>query len=168
MYLVMRNRVVVVAPADGPPQVALAAPPTGDAAAPPTGEAAVPPPLDAPAFQPTILVDAGVPSDAGARVDAGDARPADELLALFAAERFAEVVERCLAAASIADHGAACTLAACHQHKVAEAKRWFPRVSAARRNLVVTTCRGLGIQVEPPRRPRPEPDCTADPLACQH
>lgn len=157
MYLVMRNRAPVAAgPVDGP-RVAVAAPP------PPVDAEASP--VDAEAFQPTILVDAGAPpSDAAAT-----AKPVDELLAAFAAERFAEVVERCLAAPSIADHGAACTMAACRQHKVPEARRWFARVSAARRTLVVTTCKGLGIQVEAGRpRPRAEPDCTADPLACQH
>ena len=167
MYLVMRNRTAAVAPADAP-RVALPTPSPVDAAAPAPLDAAAPapPPIDAAAFQPTILVDAGAPP---ADAPGGEAKPVDELLALFAADRFAEVVERCLAAPSIADHGAACTIAACRQHRPTEAKRWFARVSAARRNLVVTTCKGQGIQVEASRpRPRPEPDCTADPLACQH
>jgi hypothetical protein len=135
MYLAMRTKTpaAVVARDAAPPRSAVLA---SDAAT----DAA--PPIDAASFQPTILVDAGT------AIDAGETKPLDDILAASAAERYAEVVEKCLAAPSIAEHGAACTLAACHQHKLVEAKRWFQRVSNARRALVISTCRGLGIQFE--------------------
>jgi hypothetical protein len=131
MYFVMRQKPVAAIPAavtpiDAPRVVAVAPPADGAIDARPP-------------------IDAFVPMDAS--VDAPDAKPADEILAALAAERYAEVVDRCLAAPSIADHGAACTLAACHVHKIVDAKRWFSRVSNQRRSLVITTCRGLGVQV---------------------
>ncbi len=135
MYLAMRGKTRVAIDAAVVP---VAVPPPAPDAAIPIDAPVVP--IDAAGFQPTILVDAGVPSDG---------KPADEILAMFAAERYADVVERCLAAPSIAEHGAACTMSACRLHKSIEAKRWFARVSNARRTLVVTTCKGLGIQVEP-------------------
>ncbi len=132
MYLAMRGKTPAAVARDAAIAV-VAPPPVVDAAA--ARDAAI----DAPSFQPTILVDAGVAIDA-------ETKPLDDILVASAAERYAEVVEKCLAAPSIADHGAACTLAACHQHKLVEAKRWFQRVSNARRTLVVSTCKGLGIQ----------------------
>jgi hypothetical protein len=134
MYFVMRQKPAVV-----PAPIAIAATPPADAR------------IDAPvaidAFVPTVVVVA----DAGAPLDAAEAKPADDLLAALAAERFSEVVDKCLAAPSIAEHGAACTLAACHLHKLVEVKRWFSRVSVARRALVVQTCKSFNIQVEPSR-----------------
>jgi hypothetical protein len=68
-----------------------------------------------------------------------------------------------------APNALACTIAACHVRDVAKARKWLANVPTGRRARAIEACDAVHVELEPPPKPRSaEPDCQADPMACQH
>jgi serine/threonine protein kinase len=120
-----------------------------------------------PANEPAAAID--MPDDTVAKVDMSEP-PKPDLFSLLKARSYAEVVSQCSASSrTVAQNATACTIAACRTKQTSKAKRWFDKVSAAKKASVVKECDGV-IVVEKPveKAPPPVDPCKADPMACQH
>jgi serine/threonine protein kinase len=100
---------------------------------------------------------------------AGKRDPEDDAIArLYAAEQYDNVVEQCSAGPVTAEHAPLCFLAACHAGNEARARKLFAAVPAARRDVLTTNCKQLGVDLTAQRKPDPSAEqCAADPTACQ-
>jgi hypothetical protein len=92
--------------------------------------------------------------------------PADELPKQFGAGHYADVVALCASTPSLASQNAVvCVAAACHVHDASHARKWLKAVGSKHAS-VVQACAELGTALEADKPERP--DCSADPLSCQH
>jgi hypothetical protein len=85
-----------------------------------------------------------------------------DVIKQFETSHYAEVVEEC-AVTSV--DPVLCTLAACHLHDVAKARRWVGRVPTSEHARVVTACSAAGVTLE---EVHDKAYCLAHPLECPH
>jgi hypothetical protein len=84
----------------------------------------------------------------------------DDIPRLYAAGHYDKVIAQCAGPVS-AEHAPVCFLAACQTRNEAAARRFITAVPATRRDQLTTSCKQIGVDIL-------QPDCEADPMACQH
>ena len=151
-------------------------PAEGSAVAMTTSDAAAAVVIDAAAPAVVVAIDAAVPVAVDAAVPPADAaahavetapvehhpvvkKPPEDITAM----KPGDAVAACAGSASVlAGNPVTCTVAACHAHDLARAKKWLASVPAAKRPSVTSACPALA-----PKKDDSEA-CKHDPLACQH
>jgi serine/threonine protein kinase len=93
---------------------------------------------------------------------AKDLKDKVDVIKQFETSHYAEVIEECTASSV---DPVLCTLAACHLHDVAKARRWLGRVPTSEHARVVTACGAAGVTLD---EAHDKSYCLAHPLECPH